>query len=83
MLGPQIFDWADRANNVFLARSYVFSFVARCDPQSGGRKAKGMRRAERAEGRGGGRLRSRERTAFLGCLPIKLLLLTTTSSDEM
>lgn len=32
MLWPQIFDWADRANNVFLARSYVFSFVARCDP---------------------------------------------------
>lgn len=49
MLGPQIFDWADRANNVFLARSYVFSFVARCDPQSGGRKAKGMDRGEKRE----------------------------------
>lgn len=34
MLWPQIFDWTNRANNVFLARSYVFSFVARCDPPS-------------------------------------------------
>lgn len=76
MLWPQIFNWADRANNVFLARSYVFSFVARCDPPfwtgngCAGRERKG--RGERRRWKAKSELR-------LGCLPINLLLLTTTS----
>lgn len=63
----------DRANNVFLARSYVFSFVAfgsgslwAADPGYSGGGGSGS-------GSGSG-----------GCLPINLLLLTTTTfSDEM
>lgn len=70
MLGPQIFDWADRANNVFLARSYVFSFVDRCDPQSGRRKAKGMRRAEGAEEEGEGGWDTESVLRFWGVYPL-------------
>lgn len=77
MLGPQIFDWADRANNVFLARSYVFSFVARCDPPFWtGNGCAGVRGRQRKERRGRWKAKSELR---LGCLPINLLLLTTTS----
>lgn len=77
MLGPQIFDWADRANNVFLARSYVFSFVARCDPPFWtGNGCAGVRGRQRKERRERWKAKSELR---LGCLPINLLLLTTTS----